>query len=555
VTTTGSEVDSDGLDPAADIHQLYNSKPATLLSKQENIDMRRVQHFVADCELFLKRKVAVQNDSGNREAHAVENKLASVTYLPQQARKDTNRVMRLTKSLFLKLKRPHVVRNECRLIQHSCLFDETYYSNRYPDTLSHAGGPVDHYVRFGHLEGRDPHPLFQTNYYLNQNPDVAHQGINPLVHYIRHGYKEGRNPHPYFNTEWYLHQIEPRSEATPNPAAHYIKIGASLGLSPSPDFDTTFYMQRYPDVALHNFNPLLHYLEYGIYEGRLATRAAAAFPASSSVMDASIQCMKFDVASSEVALFVTHSPDGYLKPHVMHYVTKLRENGICVILIIAADNEFYDESLDQCSIDGLFVRENSGFDFAAWVHVVRLYPTLLELDRLYILNDSLFGPTNDVHFKALLTRIRQDDADFIGITDSFELGWHIQSYFLVLRRKVLVSNTMRSFVESVVSYNDKDDVIKEYEVRFSQAIRVAGFKCNVLFPSTEVVNITLLYWKHLLHNGFPFVKVMAIRDGYRGGNDRTWRETLQAEGFDTNLINRTLLLARIMNIRSLIGTG
>jgi hypothetical protein len=397
--------------------------------------------------------------------------------------------------------------------------------------------------------------LFDTAYYLNQNPDVARQAVNPLIHYMRFGSKEGRNPHPYFNTRWYLNQLERGSETTPSPIDHYLKIGASLQLSPSPDFDTAFYIQRYPDVVLHNINPLLHYLEYGIAEGRLATRSMVVVPASTPVLDASIDCLKFDVGDGEVALLVTHSPDGYLKPYLMHYITKLRENGISVILIVAADNQFNSEQLDLSCVDGLFIRENVGFDFAAWAHVIRLHPELLDLDRLYILNDSIFGPTNDTKFQSLLSRIRQNDADLIGITDSYELGWHIQSYFLVVRRRLLVSRTMRSFIDNIVSYPDKDDVIKEFEVKFAQAICAAGFRCSVLFPSAEVINVTLLHWKRLLHSGFPFVKVMAIRDGFGGGDKQAWEETLQRDGFDITLVERTLLLSKVASMRSLMAAS
>jgi len=53
--------------------------------------------------------------------------------------------------------------------------------------------PVEHYVRHGWREGRDPSPSFITRGYLSANPDVAAAGDNPLLHYILHGKAEGRS--------------------------------------------------------------------------------------------------------------------------------------------------------------------------------------------------------------------------------------------------------------------------------------------------------------------------------------------------------------------------
>ena len=52
--------------------------------------------------------------------------------------------------------------------------------------------PVEHYVRFGVAEGRNPTSWFSNSDYLASNPDVARSSINPFFHYISSGIKEGR---------------------------------------------------------------------------------------------------------------------------------------------------------------------------------------------------------------------------------------------------------------------------------------------------------------------------------------------------------------------------
>src|SRR5690606_30022043 len=76
------------------------------------------------------------------------------------------------------------------------LFDREYYLQTYPDVAAAGIDPVEHYVRFGAEEGRDPGPNFRTRYYLDSNPDVAASGQNPLKHYLEYGRAEGRSTMP-----------------------------------------------------------------------------------------------------------------------------------------------------------------------------------------------------------------------------------------------------------------------------------------------------------------------------------------------------------------------
>ncbi len=78
------------------------------------------------------------------------------------------------------------------LIRKSKYFDSAWYLSQNPDVAARGMDPIEHYVRFGALEERDPGPTFSTMRYIAFNPDVAASGLNPLVHYLRHGQKENR---------------------------------------------------------------------------------------------------------------------------------------------------------------------------------------------------------------------------------------------------------------------------------------------------------------------------------------------------------------------------
>lgn len=81
-----------------------------------------------------------------------------------------------------------------REISRSSLFDREFYLRNYLDVAQSCMDPVDHFVRFGWKEGRNPSAEFHTQWYLQAYPDVKEAGVNPLFHFIRFGAVEGRSP-------------------------------------------------------------------------------------------------------------------------------------------------------------------------------------------------------------------------------------------------------------------------------------------------------------------------------------------------------------------------
>jgi hypothetical protein len=259
------------------------------------------------------------------------------------------------------------------------------------------------------------------------------------------------------------------------------------------------------------------------------------------VTAAHIECRKLPAARTETALFVTHSPNGHLKAHVRAYLEALREEGIGIVLIVAADKGLADNPQWLYElVDGLLVRGNDGFDFAAWAHVLRLHGGLYRAETLYLLNDSVIIPAKGSTFHAAIQGVRSMPADMVGMTENFERGWHIQSYFLALKQRVLQSDAWHQFVMDVVSYDDKEAVINTYEVQLTPMIAAAGLTASALFKSKSPRNPTLYHWRELLSEGFPFIKIMTIRDEIPGVDRTGWRTVLEGFGFDVGIVDRAL---------------
>lgn len=233
-----------------------------------------------------------------------------------------------------------------------------------------------------------------------------------------------------------------------------------------------------------------------------------------------------DVAGAEeVCFFVSHAAQPRLKPHVAHHLEQLARAGLRVVLVLNTDLPSAAFVLDPglvARLGGVFVRENTGFDFAAWAHLHALCRTTAAWKRLFLVNDSIAGPIDLGDFDAMLAHIRVMDADVVALTRSAEPVPHLQSFFLVFQRRALKSEVLRDFFARVVSLPDKSQVIDVYEARLTRMLERGNLRCESVFPPLSAdplsSNDTSLRWKELLGAGFPYVKVSVI-DRHRADRD------------------------------------
>ncbi len=161
------------------------------------------------------------------------------------------------------------------------VIDPAWYCERYPDVAGYALGPVEHFIRHGAQEARDPNKWFNGAWYSQGNPDVGASGLSPILHYLRHGAVQLRNPHQSFDAAWYVAQ---HPEAADNPLLFHMRTGRQAGWatgtgtmvdwpagtrsSVRPYVDAAYYLERYPDVAAGGMDPVEHFVVHGAQEGR-----------------------------------------------------------------------------------------------------------------------------------------------------------------------------------------------------------------------------------------------------------------------------------------------
>jgi lipopolysaccharide biosynthesis protein len=226
------------------------------------------------------------------------------------------------------------------------------------------------------------------------------------------------------------------------------------------------------------------------------------------------------ISERELCLFVTFSPQSEIKSYVASHIRSFIEKNIDVVLIINTEN--FDQPIRNIeSIPAkvaICVRENKGFDFGAWSQVMSAL-NLNSVDRLYWVNDSIYGPLNDESFNKLIDRVRNSKFDFIGLTFNNKYFYHLQSYFLVFNKRIMNCDEFFVYIKNIMQLPVKSMVIEFYEVRLTQFLKNLGFNCESIYELKEKdgANIVYKFPRELVEAGFPYVKTRLVKDSQDQG--------------------------------------
>ncbi|MCW2338505.1 hypothetical protein M2337_002738 [Sphingobium sp. B2D3A] len=132
------------------------------------------------------------------------------------------------------------------VINQSRLFDPEWYLEYYPDVAMAGLDPLEHFIRHGAQEGRNPSARFDLRFYLKRNPDVARTNLNPLFHYLTFGRDEGRSIRPVGSTESIDSDLDMRSGQRQSNAGRQLPKASPY----SSDFRSTWRARQFDWAAL-----------------------------------------------------------------------------------------------------------------------------------------------------------------------------------------------------------------------------------------------------------------------------------------------------------------
>jgi len=236
---------------------------------------------------------------------------------------------------------------------------------------------------------------------------------------------------------------------------------------------------------------------------------------------------KANQKKKRISIFVIYDHDGMVDDYIFFLLSELSKISERIIIVINGFVlEEYNNRLAQYSNE-IVIRENKGFDGAAYKHILTEYLKEFELnayDELILLNDTFFGPFYS--FKSIFNKMDQRECDVWGLSNHYEsMQWngsepmHLQSYFLVIRKNVIEYPAFREFWNQLKCADSFDEAVMGFEVGLSEMVKAAGFKLATYCELEEYHsnNIFLNYNYPLLSCGdmitkhqFPVLKKKSL---------------------------------------------
>jgi len=224
-----------------------------------------------------------------------------------------------------------------------------------------------------------------------------------------------------------------------------------------------------------------------------------------------------------IAFYAHYDGKDEVKRYVLFALERLRE--LCNEVVFVSTSRLRESELNKIrpyTTSTLF-RENAGFDFSMWKDALAFIDTSA-VDELILTNSSILGPLYPL--LPIFERMGNDPCDFWGMTDTYQICWHIQSYFLVFKKSAIQSPVFRQFFDTVLPFRDKFQTIRSYEVALAPYLEENGLKSATFVPMGSLFgseiraariqrkreNATLSYPVALLKAGMPYVKIHLLRD-------------------------------------------
>lgn len=235
-----------------------------------------------------------------------------------------------------------------------------------------------------------------------------------------------------------------------------------------------------------------------------------------------------------LVIFVHFNKKNSLKKHVLYSLKSIRQQYDEIVVISNSKLSKRKTAILQKHCDSLVMRENRGYDFAAWRDGMRLlgWDKLEEFDSITLMNDTSYFPIFPIN-NIQKEFNDNDNIDFWGASIHADTATgmpgtngpvreHIQSYFMCFKKNVVCSKAFQEFWENVEDLVKVEDVINKYETRLTSILKNAGFTYDAIYnpknqQDTSLTDAVYEIPGKLIERKFPFLKLKVVNQSSKDG--------------------------------------
>lgn len=218
--------------------------------------------------------------------------------------------------------------------------------------------------------------------------------------------------------------------------------------------------------------------------------------------------------TTKLCLFASYEAAEIAQEHIL-YVNTLAEH-FDVVLYLSNTRETQKPALFLHPNVRCVGCPNYGLDFGMWCRVLKELPRRA-LQQVGLVNDSchLLHPSRLLRILSELPTPAGDAKYMWGMTESSEVSFHLQSFFLVVGGGQAIEELKQFARERRIEDDgalDKLQIISKYEMGLSVYLREKGVRLVSQYPAEQFpdvnpyINRAYRMWDRLLEAGMPIVK-------------------------------------------------
>ncbi|MDD4851146.1 MAG: rhamnan synthesis F family protein [Gemmiger sp.] len=206
-----------------------------------------------------------------------------------------------------------------------------------------------------------------------------------------------------------------------------------------------------------------------------------------------------------LGIFFFYEKNGYVDSFLTYYLADLAKNLTELVVVCNGKLSEQGRAAFLQFTQNIIVRENKGLDVWAYKTALDSYgwPALATFDEVVMTNSTMMGPVRPLRemFDAMA---ENEDLDFWGLSlhhgaksNPFKgkqlysyLPVHIQSHFIVYRKRFLQSAALQKYWDTMPMIEGYTDSVLRYESVFTKIFADQGYRWDVYVKTEDLAEFT-----------------------------------------------------------------
>ncbi len=214
-----------------------------------------------------------------------------------------------------------------------------------------------------------------------------------------------------------------------------------------------------------------------------------------------------------LAIFAFYNGKGLINDYVVTYLKYLKEVSDSIIFV--ADNEPNVKDLSKIFqlVSHIESYHHGEYDFGSYkigFRYAKEHYLLDDVDEIILCNDSCFCVDS---LKPAFDKMSTKPCDFWSMTASNEYEPHLQSFFLVVKKKLFNSEFFSNYLDNVKHLDSFLEIVNTYEIPLKKTFEKEGFKSASYIKAPKKNNPTFFPIK-CVKAKMPLIKRKIFVDSY-----------------------------------------